>query len=350
MLLLVAALAAAPQLIGQAGAANTAVRWAGLPLLALAAALASLAGIGGTGGGRGAGRAHGSWAPGGAATSAVPVLATRRRALILPAAWAAGLAAGLASWPALALSLVLLVVADRMAGERWERAKPRARPGTPSVARPLGTTRFALGVAWRALGWRRAVDAFAVALLPLLAAAFFLHNNPLPGITAADQQRAAVLGGGTASVVLLARLGGTLASRRPAWPWARSLALSSGQRVRQDSLVLAAPCLPLIAAAAWLVPSALAPLLATLPLLALLAATALRRPPVGRLGTAGEIVVAGLLIAGVLALLPWSAVAFLLGAPWAARHGAARERRLKPSLWLESHHLAAGDPASWSGG
>jgi hypothetical protein len=31
------------------------------------------------------------------------------------------------------------------------------------------------------------------------------------------------------------------------------------------------------------------------------------------------------------------------------RAAAARERRQKVSLWMERHHLAAGDPYSWSG-
>jgi len=41
-------------------------------------------------------------------------------------------------------------------------------------------------------------------------------------------------------------------------------------------------------------------------------------------------------------------VPLLLAAPWAARAAAERERRQKVSRWLALHHLAAGDPQSWS--
>jgi hypothetical protein len=333
MLLLIAALAAAPRLNGAAATSDTTVRWAGLPLIALAAAFAALAA-------RGAAAA----VPG-ARPSGMAALGARRGAVVLPLALAAGLCAGLGSGPALAAALVLLALADLAAG-----SLRRPAAGSPAALKATATFALPWRIAWRALGWRRTAAAFGLAILPLAAAAFFLHNNLPPLVTSRDQAVAARLGGGAACVLLLCRLAGLLAALRPAWPWARTLPWPSRRRVLDDAGFLATLCLPLAAAAACLQPAVLAPLVATLPFLALRAAAALRRPPGGNVGPAGVILMEGLLVAGALALLPWLALAFLAAAPWAARDGAARERRLKVSRWMERHHLAAGDPASWSGG
>ena len=75
---------------------------------------------------------------------------------------------------------------------------------------------------------------------------------------------------------------------------------------------------------------------------------ALRRAPERRTGAAGEILGEGLLLAALVALLPWAGLPALAGVPFALRAAAERERRQKVSRWLELHHLAAGDPQSWS--
>ena len=85
-----------------------------------------------------------------------------------------------------------------------------------------------------------------------------------------------------------------------------------------------------------------------LPLLAVRAAGALRRAPERRTGAAGEIFGVGLLLASLVALLPWVSPLALAGVPFALRAAVERERRQKVSRWLELHHLAAGDPQSWS--
>ena len=63
-----------------------------------------------------------------------------------------------------------------------------------------------------------------------------------------------------------------------------------------------------------------------------------------------QILLAGtvLLVAGLVTVLPWTAVGFLLSTPLAIRLAAERERRQDVSRWHELHHLAAGDPVSWS--
>ena len=308
-----------------------------------------------------------------AAQVALPI---RRRAAAVPPALAAGLLAGLGSWPALAAAVPLLAVADLAAGplrsprparsRGASRRRLAARPpppaerlpaahrlrAPPAAAEPSGRHAPALlpaRIARRALGWRP-VHAYAVALLPWLAAVLFAANNQLAPLHAT---RAALLGGGGSCVLLLASLAGTLAARRPAWPWARSLPWPARRRVLDDALLLGASCLPLLALAGLQSAAAVPPLAAILPWLAVRAAGAIRRPAspaAGRPGPSGEILMEGALLAGLVALLPWSALLPLAAFPVAVRAAAARERRLKVGAWMERHHLAAGDPNSWSGG
>lgn len=172
----------------------------------------------------------------------------------------------------------------------------------------------------------------------------FVANNEL----APEHVRlAARLGGGLATVLLLASLGESLAVRRPAWPWSRSLPWTAAQRVRSDALFLALHALPLVLLAAAVHPAALA-VLAILPFLAVRAAGAMRRAPERRTGASGEILAEGFLLAALVALLPWTSLLALAGTPFAVRAAAERDKRQKVSRWLELHHLAAGDPQSWS--
>lgn len=329
-----------------------------------------------------------------ALAAAQVTLPIRRRAASVPPALAAGLLAGLGSWPALAAAVPLLAVADLTAGPlrsprtarrrgTWGRepasyrlpaphplppgpspavARPGApgppgppepahpgpptmpeRPGLPgpraaseppAAAAPSGRHAPVLlpaRIAWRALRWRP-VRAYAVALLPWLAALLFAANNQLVPLHAT---RAALLGGGGSCVLLLASLAGTLAARRPAWPWIRSLPWPARRRVLDDALLLGASCLPLLALTGLAAAAAVPPLAAILPWLAVRAAGAIRwpaspvSPAAGRLGPSGEILMEGALLAGLAALLPWSALLPLAAVPVAVRAAAARERRLK---------------------
>jgi hypothetical protein len=269
--------------------------------------------------------------------------------------------AGLGSWTALAAALALLAAADLAAGQPGSpRAAWRSRfgwgagqPGFPRYPRSGKSTgsgwdvrSLPARIAWRALGWRLA-RGYGLALLPWLAAALFCRNNRLVPLHVV---RAALLGGGASCVVLLASLAGALALRRPAWPWARSLPWPARRRVLDDAALLGVCCLPLPVLAGALAPAAVPPLAALVPWLAVRAAGAIRRPAERRLGAAGEILMEGLPLAGLVALLPWSAAILLAALPLAVRAAAARERRQKVGAWMERRHLPAGDPQSWSGG
>jgi hypothetical protein len=358
-------------------AATAAVALAEAPVLAMLALLMAVAWVGQ---GAAAVAPHLAGLPVVAVAAAQLALPARRRAAARPLALAAGALAGLGSWPALAAALPLAVAADLAAGRpsprrSWQIRRPapaqptpegpasgllpsraiRAR-GEPARSLRAARDRRRLGwqaptwllparIAFRALGWRLA-RCCGVALLPWLAVLLILHDNQLSPFHAA---RAALLGGGASCALLLASLAQTLALRRPPWPWARSLPWPARRRVLLDAAILGLPCLPLLALAAPLAPAAGAPLAASLPLLAVRAAAAMRRPPEGRRGATGKALIEGLLAAGLVALLPWTAAALLAAVPWAARAAAARERRQKVGLWMERHHLAAGDPQSWSG-
>jgi hypothetical protein len=173
--------------------------------------------------------------------------------------------------------------------------------------------------------------------------AFVAHNALAPEHVAL----AALLGGGCAVVFLFAQLGETLAARRPAWPWSRSLPWSASRRVISDAAFLAVHALPLLILAVAIHPAALA-LFALTPPFAVRVAGAMRRAPERRTGASGEILMEGLPAAAAVALLPWISLLLLAATPLALRAAAERERRQKVSRWLELHHLAVGDPQSWS--
>ena len=279
---------------------------------------------------------------GGAALVTMPV---ERPLLTRPLALAAAVTAVSGGWLLLGAGTVLLAGADLAAGElpREKRASLVGR-GHRRVIGPWTGSLTELRIAWRALRWR-ALSAAGSGLLPLACAwAFVAHNELAPR----HVRLAALLGGGCAVVFLFADLGEVLGARRPAWPWSRSLPWSARRRVLFDAGFLAALAIPAVVFTAWIdAPSCLA-VLAITPWLAARAAGAMRRAPERRTGASGEILMEGLLLAAAVALLPWLAVLPLLATPWAVRAAAERERRQKVSRWLELHHLAVGDPQSWS--
>jgi hypothetical protein len=175
-------------------------------------------------------------------------------------------------------------------------------------------------------------------------AALFIRNNELAGRLFAGTAR---FGASMAIVVFLSTLSEKLAVRRPVWPWARSLALSSSRRVLADAVFLAIHATPLLLPAALIhVPSALAVLL-LLPLLSSRAAGHMRRISERRTGNAA-FVLEGFFASAVLALLPWTLLLALAAAPAAFLSARNLDSRQKVTRWLEKHHDAGGDSLSWS--
>lgn len=267
-----------------------------------------------------------------------------RGRLAKPLALAAGFLGGTGGAGPLAAGAVLLIAADLAAGGLPRPARPARRRHPAKGAAGGAAGWIEARIAWRALGWRLA-GAFAAAALGLASAGFFVANNDLP---AQHVALAARLGGMVAVMFLLAQMAESLAVFRPAWPWARSLPASAARRVLFDAGFLALHAVPLVALTAWIDPFAVPVVAAAVPFLALRAAGAMRRAPERRAGAAGEVFAQGFLAAAAVALLPWVALLLLAAAPWALRAAAERDRRQKVSRWLDLHHLAVGDPQSWS--
>lgn len=268
-----------------------------------------------------------------AALAAMPV-----RSLARPLALIAAFLPFSGGWLPVGAGAVLLIVSDAVAGPL------RKAPAGITFARK-GTGRWLEArIAWRALGGSLA-GAYLTGLLPLGAALLFVRNNELAPVYV---RLGALLGGGSAVVLLLSGLGESLAVRRPAWPWSRSLPWTAPQRVLFDSLFVGAHALPLVLLTAGIEPLAAVAVLLEIPLLAARTAGAVRRAPERRTGASGEILAEGMLLAAAVALLPWVSLLALLGSPFAMRAAAERERRQKVSRWQEIHHLAVGDPQSWS--
>jgi len=271
----------------------------------------------------------------GAATASLPV---RRRLVVSGAGALASALALMGRWDALAASALCLVAADRLAGA--VRAPRRA----PRLPFPSGAP-FGAIVAWRATGSSIA-GAFVVPLAVLAFCALFLANNPLPPSVAAGGVR---FGGILAAVSLIASLAANLSAKRPVWPWARSLPWSASRRVAADALFLGLHAAPLVAIAALLDPLAAVAVAAAIPTLATRAAGSLRFANEIRIGAGGLALAEGFVVAGVIALLPWSAALALAAAPFALRRAAGRDRAQKVGRWIALHHEAGGDSLSWSG-
>ena len=141
-----------------------------------------------------------------------------------------------------------------------------------------------------------------------------------------------------------------LAARRPSWPWLRSLPLSSAARISSDALFLGLNALPLASGLALLGRQAweVAFLAGPLAWFALRGAGAIREAGDRPFGVLGQVFIEGAIISLSIAVLPWISWLLVVAAPVAFLFARSAERRFKPTLWAERHHLSAGDPLSWS--
>jgi hypothetical protein len=272
-----------------------------------------------------------------AAAASLAVLPVRRKYLTLSLAAAAAVLAGSSNWLLLAGGILLMTSADLSAG-------PIVPVRSRTVFSLPGGVAFHLAIAWRALRFRVIIP-YIPSLFMIGLSFFFLANNTVSQRLAATVVR---LNGALGLIIFSGIFANILASRRPPWPWARSFPTGARTRIRNDALLI------FLHAAVLLIPVALTdfiafwPLAASLPLLAVRAARAvplsgdIRSGPLGLL--AGESALPALLII----LIPPASLSFLLIAPLALREAARAEKAQKVSRWLELHHLAAGDPLSWS--
>ncbi len=269
---------------------------------------------------------------------AFAVAPVRRGAVAAPLATIGAAISIAGGWAFVAGGAALVALADLVAGAP---ASPRrAFHGGLTVRLPL-TWR----IPFRAIGGS-IVGAWIAGGVPLIAGALFMSNNELPDVLAGRAARLAI---GLAIAVTLAGLADRLALHRPPWPWARSLPWSSRRRAGDDAIVLSLWSAPVLLAGLALDPAATLLTSLVLPLAALRAAAAMRRAGTERTAASGAVLVEQGLGSLAFALIPWLALIAVAAIPWALRETARRESHLKVSRFAALHHLAAGDPSSWTG-
>ncbi len=212
--------------------------------------------------------------------------------------------------------------------------------------RGLSPAFFFHGLSLRAIGARLAL-AYVPAVAVIGGSRLFLANNDLSAAAAFSLSLFGLIFGLS---FLVGLAGNILAARRPAWPWLRSLPRSSAARIFSDATLLALIALPLAAGLALLgrpVNEALF-LFGPLAWLTLRGAAAIREALDRPFGPLGQVLVEGTILAFGVAVWPWLTWLVLLASPGAFLLARDTERRLKPTLWAERHHLDAGDPQSWS--
>ena len=228
-----------------------------------------------------------------------------------------------------------------------------AVPVNPGSLRRRGRPRHSLppacffyGLSLRAAGFR-IVLAYIPPALILAACRLVLANNDLAANTAFSLS---LFGLVIALAVYIGVAANMLAARRPAWPWLRSLPRSAGARIGSDALFLGLNALPLTLGLALLGRPAweAAFLAGPLAWFALRGAGAVREAADRRFGVLGPVLVEGTIISLSAAVLPWISGLLFVAAPLAFILARDAERRFKPTLWAERHHLSAGDPLSWS--
>jgi len=270
--------------------------------------------------------------------SALCVLPVERKILTRPLTFAACLLSVSGKWPLLLAGVLAIIVCDLVSGPLLPvRERPHFHRGLK------GYLLYAT-ISWRALRLRF-ITYYIFALLVIGASALFISNNSFnPHLST----KAILFGGALSMAILCAGTGSILASRRPPWPWARSLPWSARLRIVMDSLFLGIHAIPLLILVAIMNPSSAAPLALSLPLLTLYTSLVIRQSSEYRAGVSGKIFMTGLPGSFLITLLPVISFLYLALAPLALKYAIKVERCQKVSRWLELHHLAAGDSLSWS--
>jgi hypothetical protein len=271
-----------------------------------------------------------------AGAAAVPA---RRGILSQPLFGVSALLASLGRWDALAASLGLFVLADLAAGAL---RLPAHRTAVPAPATP-GTLRM-FRFTWRALSWRLLAPA-PMAALALAAAWFYSRNNDL---NAVDTGFVARLWSIIALALYIGAVGDTVVSRRPSWPWIRSLPWSSRDRALDDAIAIGAPAIVVALATVVVDVRTVVTALAAIPPLAMLASWLLHGARRRLTRVSGPLIVIGALLGTAAAFSTWTIVAGLLATPVLLAAAARRDRREIVTGWKELHHDAAGDSLAWS--
>jgi hypothetical protein len=198
-------------------------------------------------------------------------------------------------------------------------------------------------IAWRAVGFR-VVSALLSGALTIGASWLFIANNHLQGSAATAAAR---LGGVVSCAFCLSSVANSLGTRRPSWPLSRSFPWSATRRIIDDGVFAGICTLPLVSLVAVRDIGAALLVLTVVPVMSIRTAEFIRRVPerrVAALALLGE----GIFIAITLTLLPWSALLWTAATIPALYSARKFERNRKSTVWIELHHAATGDTASWS--
>ncbi len=266
------------------------------------------------------------------------VLPVEKNFITRPLAVLAGICFASNNWGFLAVGFPLLIAADGISGPLVKKKKRKR------FHRLYRGMFLVATINWRALRWRSLVPYFLS--LPFLGGAqlFVTNNDPAPRL--AEQM---IRFGGSLSLILFCSIfTKMLASRRPPWPWVRSLPWSARSRILWDTFFIGLHMLPLLVLPGIMNPKSLFALTASLPLFAAYSACSIRHAPESSTGSSGRILLLGTIASLLLCLFPWSSLLFLASLPLILNAGIEAEKHQKVSQWLELHHLAAGDSLSWS--
>jgi hypothetical protein len=238
----------------------------------------------------------------------------------------------------LGLGIGLILVTDQLSGPIVPVRKSRR------YHRPLKGFSLLTILNWRAVRLKVGLP-YLFSILVLLASSLFLRNNSLSPRLISSAVR---FGGTLCLAVFLAILANMMAVKRPPWPWLRSLPLSSSQRILSDSLFLAAHTSILLIPFFVIHKPSVVPVAAFIPVAAARTSGLIRQARELRSGAAGRLLLEGSIAALFLSLWSWTAILFLVCAPPTFLDAVRKEQNQRVSLWLEIHHLAAGDSLSWS--
>lgn len=266
------------------------------------------------------------------------VLPVKRKFITRSLASVAGISFASNNWGFLAGGLLLLIATDVISGPLFQKKKHSKFP------KPFKGMLFVTSINWRALRLRFLVP--YLLSLPFLGATqlFIANNNPAPLL--AEQ---VIRFGGSFSLVLFCSIfANMLASRRPPWPWIRSLPWSAKTRIAWDTSFIGLHMLPLLVLIGAINLKSMFPIAASIPLFAAYSAFSIRQAPESPMGASGKVLLLGTFSSLFLCLIPWSSVCFLALTPLALNEAIKAEKLHKVSMWLELYHLAAGDSLSWS--
>lgn len=270
--------------------------------------------------------------------SALFVLPVQNSVFLKPFVLMACLLSASGNWLMLIAGTILFLVCESLTGPVLASKKQQRFA--------LGRNRVGLNfiIAMRAVKWRMGFPyIFSIIILGLTR--LFVQNNDL---SSELEGKIHLFGAACCAVVMCAYLAHVLVVRRPPWPWSRSLPWSCRQRVLKDAGYLAMSLTPLLLMAFVMKQRTILPLLLSLPALCFLSSWTMGRSFELRTGAYGTIVTYGLIGAFILCLIPLVSIVFIILSPILLSMAVKQERLLKVSLWLERHHLAAGDSMSWS--